>query len=76
QLLNHTSGMTSAMPLMPKGILPIKDRYFDARELLDAALTQAPTFAPGQERTWSYSNAGYVLLGLVVQQVTGRPFAE
>ncbi|GAA3458677.1 serine hydrolase domain-containing protein [Saccharothrix longispora] len=76
QLLNHTSGMTSAMPLMPKGILPIKDRYFDARELLDAALTQAPTFAPGQERTWSYSNAGYVLLGLVAQQVAGRPFAE
>jgi D-alanyl-D-alanine carboxypeptidase len=76
QLLNHTSGMTTEMPLMPRGILPIKDRYFEARELLDAALTQEPTFAPGQERVWGYSNAGYVLLGLVVQKVAGRPFAE
>ncbi|WP_201438706.1 serine hydrolase domain-containing protein [Saccharothrix sp. 6-C] len=76
QLLNHTSGMTTEMPLMPRGILPIKDRYFDARELLDAALTQAPTYGPGQDRAWGYSNAGYVLLGLVAQKVAGRPFAE
>lgn len=76
QLLNHTSGLTRQMPLMPKGILPIKDRYFEARELLDAALAQAPTFAPGQDRVWDYSNAGYVLLGLVAQKVAGRPFAE
>ncbi|SDP41496.1 D-alanyl-D-alanine carboxypeptidase [Lentzea jiangxiensis] len=76
QLLNHTSGMTREMPLMPQGILPIRDRYFEARELLDAALTQAPTFAPGQDRVWEYSNAGYVLLGLVAQKVAGRPFAE
>lgn len=76
QLLNHTSGMPTGVPLMSQGILPIKDRYFDARELLDSSLTQAPTFAPGQDRVWDYSNAGYVLLGLVAQKVAGRPFAE
>lgn len=76
QLLNHTSGMTTGIPLMPNGILPIKDRYFDTREVLDAALAQAPTFAPGQDRVWGYSNNGYVLLGLVAQKVAGRPFAE
>ncbi|SMD25243.1 serine hydrolase domain-containing protein [Lentzea albidocapillata] len=76
QLLNHTSGMTREMPHLDKGILPIRDRYFDPRELLDTALTQAPTFAPGEKRVWSYSNAGYILLGLVVQKVAGRPFAE
>ncbi|WP_447006720.1 serine hydrolase domain-containing protein [Saccharothrix isguenensis] len=76
QLLNHTSGMTSAMPSMPKGILPIKDQYFDARELLDAALLEDPVFAPGQDRVWSYSNAGYVLLGLTAQKAAGRPLAE
>ena len=76
RLLNHTSGMTQAMPLMPRGILPIKDRYFDAREVLDAALTQAPAVAPGQDRAFKYSNAGYVLLGLVAQKVAGRPLAE
>ncbi|MEV6718516.1 serine hydrolase domain-containing protein [Lentzea sp. NPDC051208] len=76
QLLNHTSGMSSTVPALSKGILPIKDRYFDARELLDAALTQAPTFVPGQNRVWSYSNNGYILLGLVAQKVAGRPLAE
>ncbi|SDP43226.1 D-alanyl-D-alanine carboxypeptidase [Lentzea jiangxiensis] len=77
QLLNHTSGMTREMPLIPdQGILPIRDRYFEARELLDAALAKAPTFAPGQDRVWMYSNAGYVLLGLVVQKAAGRPLAE
>lgn len=76
QLLNHTSGMPTGVPFLSKGILPVRDRYFDARELLDAWLAQAPTFGPGQDRAWGYSNAGYVLLGLVAQKVTGRPFAE
>ena len=26
--------------------------------------------------TYQYSNAGYVVLGLVVEEVTGRPFPE
>ncbi|MBB5807930.1 D-alanyl-D-alanine carboxypeptidase [Saccharothrix ecbatanensis] len=76
QLLNHTSGMTPVIPFMSKGILPIKDRYFETREILDVALTHAPTFAPGQDRVWTYSNAGYMLLGLVAQKAAGRPFAE
>ncbi|WBQ07920.1 serine hydrolase domain-containing protein [Kribbella sp. CA-293567] len=76
QLLNHTSGMPTGISAMDKGILPIKDRYFETRELLDAALTEPPTFAPGQDRVWAYSNSGYLLLGLVAQKVAGRPFAE
>ncbi|MFT7841233.1 serine hydrolase domain-containing protein [Saccharothrix sp. BKS2] len=76
QLLNHTSGMPTGVPFMSNGILPVKDRYFETREMLDAALTQAPTFAPGQDRVWAYSNTGYMLLGLVAQKAAGRPFAE
>ncbi|MEU4446491.1 serine hydrolase domain-containing protein [Actinosynnema sp. NPDC050801] len=76
QLLNHTSGMPTGVPFMSNGILPVKDRYFETREMLDAALAQAPTFAPGQDRVWAYSNTGYMLLGLVAQRAAGRPFAE
>lgn len=32
-------------------------------------------YRPPGER-WQYSNAGYVLLGILVEEVTGRPFAE
>jgi CubicO group peptidase (beta-lactamase class C family) len=31
-------------------------------------------FAPGAK--WAYSNSGYVLLGLVVEKISGRTFAE
>jgi CubicO group peptidase (beta-lactamase class C family) len=34
-----------------------------------------PPYRPPGQR-WQYSNAGYVLLGLVVEEVTGRPFTE
>jgi CubicO group peptidase (beta-lactamase class C family) len=34
-----------------------------------------PPYRPPGQR-WQYSNAGYILLGLVVEEVTGRPFAE
>jgi D-alanyl-D-alanine carboxypeptidase len=75
QLLQHTSGIDSDT-FLSNGLLPVRDRFFDARELLDSALTQAPTFRPGQKPVWSYSNSGYVLLGLVAQKVAGRPFPE
>jgi CubicO group peptidase (beta-lactamase class C family) len=34
-----------------------------------------PPYRPPGER-FQYSNAGYIVLGLVVEQLTGRPFAE
>ena len=73
QLLQHTSGLQDHS-FLDKGILPVRDRYFDARELLDSTLAQGSAFAPGTD--WDYSNGGYVLLGLIAQKVAGRPFAE
>lgn len=34
-----------------------------------------PPYRPPGER-WQYSNAGYVVLGLVVEAITGRPYIE
>ena len=75
QLLQHTSGMPQ-YTFLDRGILPIRNRFFEPRELVDSTLAQAPIFAPGEKGKWAYSNSGYVLLGLVAQRVTGRPLAE
>lgn len=61
---------TSQLQQLPRGrravLLP--------RELLDTALQHPAEFAPGT--SWKYSNTNYVLAGLIVQKVTGRPLAE
>ncbi|ORA69116.1 hypothetical protein BST23_00125 [Mycolicibacterium elephantis] len=49
-------------------------RRWSAEELLAAAYALGPRFVPGTD--WSYSNTNTVLLGLVVENVTGKPFAH
>ena len=44
------------------------------RQLLDWAFEQPTNFAPGTE--WEYSNTNYVLLGMVVEKVTGIPLRD
>ncbi|RXZ71924.1 class A beta-lactamase-related serine hydrolase [Agromyces albus] len=43
-------------------------------ELLEAGLGQPPNFEPGER--FEYSNTNTVLLGKVIEEVTGRPFTE
>ncbi|KWX67785.1 serine hydrolase [Mycobacterium sp. NAZ190054] len=47
---------------------------FTPRELIDAAFTQPMNFAPGAE--YQYSNTNYVLLGMVVEKITGQRLGE
>ncbi|ORB29900.1 serine hydrolase domain-containing protein [Mycolicibacterium parafortuitum] len=49
-------------------------RRFTPQELLDFAFSQPASFAPGDG--FEYSNTNTVLLGLVVESVTGRPLAD
>lgn len=53
-------------------------RVWTPRELVDVAFKHPPDFAPGTG--WHYSNTNYVLLGMLIEQVTGKPipavFAE
>ncbi|MFJ2933512.1 serine hydrolase domain-containing protein [Streptomyces sp. NPDC087219] len=72
ELLQHTSGI----PDYGKDISDeeMVHRYFEPRDLVDVALKHEAEFPPGKK--WSYSNTNYVLAGLIVQKVTGRPLAE
>ncbi|MFH7595339.1 serine hydrolase domain-containing protein [Streptomyces racemochromogenes] len=49
-------------------------RTYRPEELVRLALSRPARFEPGTD--WSYSNTNYVLLRLLVEKVTGRPFAE
>ncbi|MFF2810364.1 serine hydrolase domain-containing protein [Streptomyces sp. NPDC058000] len=72
QLLQHTSGLPEYEDLVSDDIL--QHRYFDPRDLLDIALQHKADFAPGTK--WAYSSTNYVVAGLIIQKVTGRPLAE
>nr|WP_228447588.1 serine hydrolase domain-containing protein [Streptomyces paludis] len=79
QLLNHTSGIynyTWDPGVLAKIIGPgfLQHRYdtWQPRELVAIAMTHAPDFAPGTG--WNYSNTNFVLAGMVIEKVTGRPY--
>ncbi|MFI9345221.1 serine hydrolase domain-containing protein [Streptomyces sp. NPDC052773] len=81
QLMNHTSGIfnftedaTFAQKVL--GIDFLESRYDDwtPRQVIALALRNPPQFAPGT--SWKYSNTNYLLLGLIIERLTGRPYAE
>ncbi|PKW07839.1 D-alanyl-D-alanine carboxypeptidase [Streptomyces sp. 1222.5] len=81
QLLNHTSGVYSYTSDEDFGRRYfLKDGFFrhrydtlTPRELVAIAMKHAPDFAPGA--SWNYSNTNYVVAGMVIEEVTGRPYA-
>jgi D-alanyl-D-alanine carboxypeptidase len=75
QVLQHTSGLPDYVRAIGVArIGDIRDRHFEPYELLDVALNQPPAFQPGEK--YEYSNTNYVVAGLMVQRVTGRPVGE
>jgi D-alanyl-D-alanine carboxypeptidase len=74
QLLSHTSGVRREWfppgPPWPDLTAPV------TREQIIAGLNSGELldFPPGSK--WSYSNAGYMLLGLAIESITGRSFAD
>ncbi len=73
-LLNHTSGMADCIGPAMNEIIADLAKVWEADEWLDVAAAQEPYFAPGEG--WMYSNTDYILLGLVIEQATGRSWRE
>jgi D-alanyl-D-alanine carboxypeptidase len=72
QLLNHTSGIKSYTGI-PGWMAGDKPATAHTTEQLIAEFKDLPPdFAPGTEHR--YNNSGYVLLGAVIEQVTGKPW--
>lgn len=72
QLLSHTSGYQDYWPqdyVMPAMLQPTTPQ-----RIMDGWAKRPLDFAPGTE--WQYSNTGYVIIGAVIEKVTGEPLFE
>jgi D-alanyl-D-alanine carboxypeptidase len=78
QLLDHTSGLynyTDDLPLRdPAQLLTIRFRTWNPWQLLELATGHPLLFEPGTQ--WRYSNTDDIVLGLVIERVTGRPYGD
>ncbi|MFL6116914.1 MAG: serine hydrolase domain-containing protein [Catenulispora sp.] len=76
QLLQHTSGIHDDYPDYTSAEDFYQHRYdtYTAEEIVARAMRHRPDFQPGSD--WRYSNTGYVLLGMIVERVTGHSWPE
>lgn len=72
QLLSHTAGIPN--PQKTAGLLALGRGWLTAAQVISAIGVDTLAFRPGTR--WEYSNAGYQLLGAVVERVTAQPFPE
>jgi CubicO group peptidase (beta-lactamase class C family) len=80
QLLNHTSGLADYELLMEAANRAASPHWSEQNQIQDAEVLalleqqNGTQFPPGTK--WSYSNSGYVILGLVVAKLSGETFGE
>jgi CubicO group peptidase (beta-lactamase class C family) len=72
-LLNHTSGIPSYTGL--PGFFQNESRNpYGVKEFVKKFASGDLEFEPGSK--FSYNNSGYFLLGAIIEQVTGKPYAR
>ncbi|MFI0234787.1 serine hydrolase domain-containing protein [Streptomyces sp. NPDC017086] len=76
QLLNHTSGLGDFLltPQFLPSLTGQEQRTWKPKELLATTPEQDPPTEPGEK--YSYSNANYEALGLILEKATGSSLAE
>ncbi|MFE6283444.1 serine hydrolase domain-containing protein [Streptomyces sp. NPDC057877] len=82
QLLNHTSGLFDytndpdflRAHFTADGFRENRHRAHTPSDLVAVAMRHEPEFTPGGG--WTYSNTNYLLAGMVIEAVTGRPYGD
>ncbi|MEU4062386.1 serine hydrolase domain-containing protein [Streptomyces wedmorensis] len=77
-LLTHRSGLSDYTDAMFNDTVPgfeaVRNRVFSYQELIDLSLSEPRTGEPGV--SYRYSNANFVVVGMLIEKFTGRPVAE
>jgi len=71
-LLTHTSGIKSYTSI--PAWLGMWRKDMTLTELIDLFKNEPADFAPGER--WAYNNSGYVLLGAIIEKVSGQSYEE
>ncbi|WP_245787317.1 serine hydrolase domain-containing protein [Amycolatopsis saalfeldensis] len=75
QLLNHTSGLPGVdLPDDPQWTFDHRYTVFTPEQVLATAFRHPIVFAPGSAQ--QYTNTSYLVAGLLVEKLTGRPYAD
>jgi CubicO group peptidase (beta-lactamase class C family) len=74
RVLSHTAGLSlpSYVGFAPEETLPT----FEASLAGDTAGSGSLELVANPGDAWAYSGGGYTLLGLIIEEVTGQPFAD
>lgn len=72
-LLTHTSGIINYTSL-PSFNEEIKRKDLSPKQLIDLFKDEPLEFKPGAD--YKYSNSGYVLLGYIIEKLTGKTYGE
>lgn len=73
QLLNHSSGIQDYSKI-PRWIGENRGTAISTEGLVALIASKPSRAAPGQ--AWEYNNSGYVMLGAIIEKLTGRPWHE
>jgi len=71
-LLTHTAGITGESRI--SDLIDIEKEYYTRESLLRCIAKRDLVFEPGNGR--EYSNFGYALLGLIIEEVSGKSYNE
>ncbi|MEU9702412.1 serine hydrolase domain-containing protein [Streptomyces sp. NPDC047981] len=77
-LLTHRSGLADYTNAMFNQTVPgfeaVRNRVFSYQELVDLSLSEPRTTEPGV--AYKYSNANFVVVGMLIEKLTGKPVAQ
>ena len=76
QIMNHSSGVMryEFKPDFVNDLNAMPTKEWKPEELLKYVLDENASFAAGQG--WEYSDTNYILLGMIIEQLTGKKYYE